>query len=146
MFKKILNAVSGKSTDPVVSQSAKTILIVDDSEVDRKLYQSILIKKGYKVLVAQNGMEGIMLAKAGLPDLILLDFVMPDLQGPQVCYKLKNEADTKNIPVVFLTGLETPDSVIDSYEQGAEGYLKKPVGHGELIRQIEQIFEEVQSL
>lgn len=123
----------------------KTILVIDDSELDRHLAVSILQKRFY-VLTASDGMAGVRLARDKKPDLILLDFMMPGMTGSEVCRALKESVGTRDIPVIFLTSMDTPATVVDSFEQGAEIFLTKPVRSGELIRQIELTFQTALSV
>ncbi len=121
-------------------EKTQTILVIDDSDVDRRLSSGIL-KRRYHVLDASSSREGLALAREKKPDVILLDFEMPDLKGPEVCKMLKMENDTKDIPVVLLTAYDMPATVIDSFDGGADMYLTKPIHAGELFRQIELAME-----
>lgn len=118
----------------------KTVLVIDDSDVDRRLAVS-MIGKAFLPLAAASGLEGIALARERLPDVIVLDFMMPGMQGHEVCRVLKEDERTRHIPVIFLTGMDTPDTVVDSFKEGAETYLTKPIRPAELIRQIELALE-----
>ena len=132
MFKILSNRLFGNRGSTVTN----TILVVDDTETDRLFAQRVLEKKGYKIILASNGQMGIEMAKLHIPDLILLDFMMPDLNGPEVCKALKSNPKTENIPVIFLTSLETPSSVVDSFEKGADIFLNKPINANKLVAQI----------
>ena len=138
MFKEILRKILGSK--PLGKQA--TILVVDDSDVDRTFSLRTLSNRGYKILSAPNGETGVQMAKAHRPDLILLDYMMPDLNGPEVCHILKNDTTTKNIPVIFLTSLDTPKSVVDCFEQGAEIFLPKPIKASELLEQVRLTLSE----
>jgi CheY-like chemotaxis protein len=116
---------------------SKTILVIDDSAVDRKLYVGILEKR-LSVLEARSGREGLSLAKERRPDVILLDFELPDMKGPEVCQALKAEDSTKDIPIIMLTAYDMPAKVIDSFDCGVDMYLSKPVRSSELFKQVEQ--------
>jgi two-component system sensor histidine kinase/response regulator len=88
------------------------VLVVDDNEVNRDLYREALIAKGYKVLTADDGIKGLEAALRHVPDLILLDIMMPGMDGFKVCSKLKNTAATRDVPVIFITAkVETGDIV-----------------------------------
>jgi putative two-component system response regulator len=113
----------------------KTVLVIDDSEVDRTFALRVLAKR-YYVLSAPGAKEGIEMACKERPDLILLDYMMPEMNGPEVCRILKEDHGMKEIPVVFLTSMDTPQTVIDSLEQGAEAYLTKPIGARDLLEEI----------
>jgi len=126
------NGLFGKA-----EKSSKTILVIDDSAVDRKLYVGILGKR-LNVVEASSGRAGFNLAKERRPDVILLDFELPDLKGPEVCRMLKLEPLTKGIPIIMLTAYDMPAKVIDSFDCGVDMYLSKPVRSGELFKQVEQ--------
>ena len=118
------------------NQPSATILVVDDSETDRTFINRLLTKKGYKILSAENGQTALQMAKGFLPDLIVLDYMLPDISGPEVCKTLKSLPATQNIPVIFLTSLDTPVSVIECFKEGADIFLSKPVKTDELLQQI----------
>jgi CheY-like chemotaxis protein len=113
----------------------KTVLVIDDSEVDRTFALRVLAKR-YYTLSASGAKEGIEVACKERPDLILLDYMMPEMNGPEVCRILKEERGMSETPVVFLTSMDTPQTVIDSLEQGAEAYLIKPIGARDLLEEI----------
>ncbi len=115
----------------------KNILTIDDDLSQRVMIQRTLEKSGLKVLMAEDGRLGIEMAQAQKPDLILLDVVMPGLNGNEVCRRLKSDSRTKDIPVVFLTSMDTPKEVIEHYDVGGEIHLTKPINPKELISQIE---------
>ncbi len=119
-----------------------TILVIDDSEVDQKIVGSAVRRGGYSLLTAYDGTSGIALAHQHKPNLIVLDYNLPDIQGPEVCKLLKNEEDTRKIPVLFLTSLTSPGSIIDCYEQGAENYLAKPIKPKFFLKQIDQALKD----
>lgn len=114
----------------------RKVLVIDDSVVDRTFSTKILSSL-YEVMSAENGASGIAMASEHRPDLIVLDYEMPGLNGPQVCAELKKDAQLKDIPVVFLTGRDKPSSVINSFQEGADVFLTKPVSKAELLRQVE---------
>ncbi len=140
-FKKIKDAFF-KTTESSRSRNRKTILVVEDSKVDQALIVSILRRKGWIPLLAEDGESGLKIAKEEKPDLVLLDFKLPGISGKDVCQALKNNAKTKSIPIIFLTGKDTPDHVIDCYEVGADYYLAKPLNASSLIHQMELTFQE----
>ena len=121
---------------PKIDTPTETILVVDDNATDRTLVLNILAKKGYKTLSASDGESAIKMAESLLPDLVILDYMMPGKNGPDVCHILKEKPSTQNIPVIFLTSLDTPISVIECFKEGAEIFLSKPVKPGELLEQI----------
>ncbi len=114
----------------------KKILVVDDSPTERYFMVELLTKSGYEVIVAQNGEEGIAKAKEELPDLVLMDVVMPGLNGYQATRTLTRDERTKNIPIIFLTSKGQETDKIWGLRQGAQDYLVKPVNGAELLAKI----------
>ncbi len=102
-----------------------TILIVDDTKTNLDILGDAL-KPLYKISVALNGKSALTIAKRVLPDLILLDIMMPEIDGYEVCRQLKGEAATENIPVIFLTALDQVDAKSKGFELGAVDYVTKP--------------------
>src|SRR5438105_1773055 len=101
----------------------KTILVVDDSPTDHRLMREPLEKRGYRILSAANGEEGLEAAKREKPDLILLDVIMPKLNGYQVCRQVKTTPETKAIKIVLIS---SKDQEIDKFwglKQGADAYV-----------------------
>lgn len=114
----------------------KKILVVDDSPTERHLMVELLTKHGYQVLTAESGEEGIIKAKAELPDLILMDVVMPGLNGYQATRTLTRDEATKSIPVIVCTSKGQETDKIWGLRQGAQDYMVKPVNGEELIAKI----------
>ena len=137
---KIFDLFFGKQKKPVLSD--KKILVIDDGEVERQFISRTLDKGGYQVKTAESGELGLEAVQQEVPDLIILDFVMPGINGDEVCKRLKNDERTQKVPVVFLTGSVKPSSVISSFDSGAEYYLAKPIGANELLKQVEMILAE----
>ena len=114
----------------------KKILVVDDSPTERHVLVELLTKNGYKVITAENGEEGIEKAKAELPDLVLMDVVMPGLNGYQATRTLTRDEATKHIPVIVSTSKSQETDKIWGLRQGAQDYLVKPVNSEELLSKI----------
>ncbi len=111
-----------KSADEV-----KTLLLVDDAPANIQIANSIL-KDSYKIRVATNGAKALELASVTpLPDLILLDVMMPEMDGYEVCTRLKTSAETRDIPVIFLTGQTEIEDETKGFEVGAVDYIHKPL-------------------
>lgn len=141
MFEKVAQffGVKRASQEDFVS---RRILIVDDNEIDLKLIQNTVEKIGHQALTAENGKIGYEIAKRERPDLILSDCKMPVMDGVDMCKQLKEGSDTKNIPLIFLTNVKTPKTVIECFDMGVENYICKPVKPKVLSAQIKTIFEE----
>ena len=114
----------------------RTILLVDDDEAIRKVVGFRLKQAGYRVLTASSGEEGLQIAAAQQPDLILLDIMMPKMKGRDACARLKADPKTSRIPVIFLTALGLADHVKAGMDLGAEDYIVKPFESGELKERI----------
>lgn len=117
----------------------ETILIVDDEPDLTELIKTVLQKKGYKTLVAENGIRALELAQKHIPTLILLDIMMPELDGFAVCQKLRDNFYTSHIPIIVLTCREELDSKIKGLTIGADDYVTKPFNFSELIARIKAV-------
>jgi twitching motility two-component system response regulator PilH len=109
------------------------ILIVDDSPTEVHVLKTMLERNHYKVSTAKSGEEGIHIAKTARPDLILMDIVMPGLNGFQATRELSNEPSTAKIPVIIVTTKDQETDRVWASRQGARGYIVKPVKESELI-------------
>jgi len=116
--------------------SIRRILIVDDSATERHMLSDLLTKAGYDVLASDNGEDAIVKAREVKPDLILMDVVMPGLNGFQATRAISRDADTKNIPIVLCTSKSGETDKIWGMRQGARDYLVKPVDQAELLAKI----------
>ncbi|MFZ2269393.1 MAG: response regulator [Azonexus sp.] len=114
----------------------KNILVVDDSPTERFFVVDLLTKAGYLVSTAENGEEGIAKAKAEKPDLILMDVVMPGLNGYQATRTLTRDEATKGIPVIVCTSKGQETDKIWGLRQGAVDYLVKPLNPEELLQRV----------
>lgn len=117
----------------------KKILVVDDSPTDRQYMLETLAKRGYQVVTAENGEDAIVKAKAELPDLILMDVVMPGLNGYQATRQITRDDATKHIPVIMCTSKGAETDKIWGMRQGANDYLVKPVDAAQLLAKIAQL-------
>ncbi|QRP67414.1 response regulator [Acinetobacter pittii] len=114
------------------------ILIVDDSPTETFRFKEILTKHGYDVLEASNGADGVTLAKAEQPDLVLMDVVMPGVNGFQATRQITRDEDTKHIPVVIVSTKDQATDRVWGKRQGAIDYLIKPIEEYQLIDVIKQ--------
>lgn len=119
--------------------AVKKILIVDDSPTERTFLESMLTKAGFTVVQASSGEEGVEKAKVELPDLVLMDVVMPGLNGFQATRAITREETTKHIPVFICTTKDQETDKIWGMRQGAKDYLVKPVNAGDLIAKIKAL-------
>ena len=104
----------------------KKILVIEDDEDIQELLKYNLTKEGYQYLGTTSGSKGLQQAKLKQPDLIILDIMLPDLDGLEVCKKLKKEEKTENIPVIMLTAKSEEMDIVMGLELGAEDYITKP--------------------
>ncbi len=113
------------------------ILVVDDDERTRRMMEAMLIPQGYSVTMAKDGREGVETACREKPDLILMDLMMPVMDGFAACYEIKKNAATRSIPVFMLTAVGSARNKQMAQEVwGANGYLTKPVDLEELLNTI----------
>ena len=116
-----------------------TVLIVDDSPTEVHVLKTMLEKNGYSVLSATSGEQGVALAKERKPDLVLMDIVMPGLNGFQATRQLTTSPETAHIPVVIITTKNQETDRVWGMRQGAKDYLTKPVSEQELINKIKTV-------
>ncbi|HEY6095892.1 MAG TPA: response regulator [Gallionellaceae bacterium] len=114
----------------------KQILVVDDSATERHIIGEILTKQGYTVSFAEDGESGVAKTKADLPDLVVMDVVMPGLNGFQATRAITSDEATKHIPVIICTTKGQETDKIWGERQGAKDYVTKPVDGAELLRKI----------
>lgn len=115
-----------------MASSPATLLIVDDEPQVRKLLETLLHHEGYQTLTASSGEEALMLVAQQPPDLILLDIMMPGMDGYEVASQLKSNDATANIPIIMLSALSEPSARLSGLETGAEEFISKPVERVEL--------------
>jgi two-component system alkaline phosphatase synthesis response regulator PhoP len=111
----------------------KVILIVEDDPKSLTLTKDLLKVSGYTTIQATDGKQGVELAKAAKPDLILMDIMMPKMDGYTACHDIKADQATKSIPVVMLTAVGYELNKKLAKQVGADGYVTKPLGRQELI-------------
>lgn len=114
------------------------ILVVDDSPTEMFRFKEILNKNGFEVLEASNGADGVTLAQAELPDLVLMDVVMPGVNGFQATRQIARGTATKHIPIVIVSTKDQDTDRVWGKRQGAIDYLTKPIDESQLISVIKQ--------
>jgi twitching motility two-component system response regulator PilH len=115
---------------------SQKILVVDDSLSQRLVLNALLAKAGHTVILANDGEEGVAKAKSELPDLIIMDIVMPGLNGFQATRAITNDETTWHIPVILLTSKDMDSDRVWALRQGATAFMNKPVDHDELLNLI----------
>jgi two-component system, OmpR family, alkaline phosphatase synthesis response regulator PhoP len=119
------------------------ILVVDDEEDIRELIQLNLSHEGFKVLMCETGEQALEKAGSELPDLIILDLMLPGIDGFEVCKKLKSNMKTENIPVVMLTAKGEETDVVTGLEVGADDYITKPFSGKVLVARVRRLLRKV---
>jgi len=116
----------GKKQPPRSDAAGERILVVDDSARNLKLMQALLVSQGYEVLTVESGVEALGMVAQSDIDLVLLDVMMPEMDGFEVCRRLKGSESTRLIPVVLVTALDDAASMLKGIEAGADDFLTKP--------------------
>lgn len=119
------------------------ILIAEDEAVESELLKQVISKEGYEVLLTKNGQEALDKVEDFNPDLILLDINMPVKNGYDTCRELRLNANTRDIPVLFLTTNQTNEQVMEGFESGAVDYIFKPFSLDKLKERIKKNLEEI---
>lgn len=140
---KLINISEGdqRMTD---DQKVKRIVYIEDDQEMIELVTLILSRRGYEVIGAQGGRNGLEVALAQTPDLILLDLMMPDIDGWEVFQQLKNHEQTRHIPVIVITAKAQPiDRVLGLHIAKVDDYIAKPFHPQELVNSIESVLNNV---
>ena len=124
---------------------SKKILIVDDDLLIRRLLQHNLKKAGYRVSVANNGCKALKIVKKDKPDLIISDVVMPKMDGLELCKKLREDLDTKLIPIILMTSNTQIQEKLKGFKFGADDYLTKPFHLEDLLVRVDSLLERKDS-
>lgn len=118
---------------------SKKILVVDDSETDNKALCDLVRSEGYEVLAAFTGEDGVKMAQEHKPDVVLMDVVMPGMNGFQACKQIVRGEATAGIPVLMVSNKHQQTDVIWAEKQGAKGYFSKPVDEKKLFTKMREI-------
>jgi len=117
------------------------VLLVEDEKSIVTLIKYNLEKEGFKVFCAETGEDGLKIIKEKIPDLVILDWMLPDLSGVEVCRQIKKDKKLKNIPILILTAKGEPDDKIKGLEVGADDYVTKPFNNKELLLRIKSLIK-----
>jgi DNA-binding response OmpR family regulator len=117
------------------------VLIVDDEKVIREVLEAYFVKEGWKVLFASNGVEGLKQVKDQSPDLIVLDLMLPDISGEEVCRLVRKDS---NIPILMLTAKSAEDDLINGLVIGADDYVTKPFSPREVVVRVKALIRRAQ--
>lgn len=119
----------------------KKILVVDDDPYILMSLEFLMKKSGYDVMIARNGKEALELIEKQMPALLLLDIMMPDVDGYEICRQVKSSEKLKEIKVVFLSAKTKETDIQKGYDLGAALYVKKPFSTRELVKQINDLLK-----
>jgi DNA-binding response OmpR family regulator len=133
------NSLEGERSDLV---SRKKILIVEDEESLLKLESILLTSKGYEVRGAPNGQAALSAIEEDLPDLVLLDIMLPEIDGFEVCRRIKNDDRTRHIPVIMLTAKKSREDMARGEKVGADWYITKPFKSAMVIETIQRFLSK----
>lgn len=117
----------------------KRILVIEDEPDIRELIAYNLSREGYQVSEAEDGESGLDKARRELPDLVLLDLMLPRLSGVEVCRRLKSEAQTQGLPVIMVTAKGDEDDVVSGFDTGADDYIPKPFSPKVLLARVKAV-------
>lgn len=122
-------------------EKARKILIADDEPMGQQLLEAVFFSEKYELHFVENGKKALDTALTLVPDLILLDVMMPEMDGFEVCKKIRNEEKTNSIPVLLITALDDRDSRMRGLESGANDYISKPFDRNEILTKVRNIFK-----
>lgn len=122
-----------------MNKNQSTILIVDDDPSNRETLVSILEPEGYRLVTAADGYQAVEWANAFQPDVVLLDVMMPGMDGFEVCRSIRSKAQLAEVPILFLTALDDQQSLLSGFESGADDFITKPFNRHELRARLKNI-------
>ncbi|GLY00362.1 MULTISPECIES: response regulator [Actinoplanes] len=122
--------------------AAPTVLIADDDPGTRDLIAFFLRKAGYRTITAEDGRDALEVLGEVRPDLVVLDMVMPELDGVSLCSRIQADAATAGVPVIMMSGKATRDDIMSAFDSGAVEYLDKPVVPGDLVSLLRQFLPD----
>lgn len=122
-----------------------SILIVDDEPMTRNLLRLMLERAGFEISEAEDGLKALLMVAEQPPDVLLLDVMMPNMDGLTVCEKLRARPETAVLPIILLSARTSPESVKAGIEAGATRYLGKPISHEQLIQTVRDVLENIPS-
>jgi pilus assembly protein CpaE len=131
---------SGVESGPARS-GRREILIAEDDPLNRVLLATFLEEAGYRVGVANNGLQALKLIRDGMPDLVITDVNMPEMNGLELCRRLRSHHKMARIPIIMLSGLTAPPEILAGYAEGADDYVGKPVDFAVLLAKVEALLQ-----
>jgi two-component system cell cycle response regulator DivK len=139
-YQESMRTIEGRG--PRVGSAIKTVLIVEDNELNMKLFHDLLDAHGYRTLQTRNGMDALRLARDQRPDLILMDIQLPEVSGLEVTKWLKEDDELCRIPVVAVTAFAMKGDEERIRQGGCEAYISKPISVGTLIDTVRRFIGE----
>jgi two-component system alkaline phosphatase synthesis response regulator PhoP len=121
--------------------SRKKILLVDDSATTLMMEQMVLRGQPYQIVTAKNGREAVATAASERPDLILLDVVMPEMNGFEACRQIRQQESTRDVPIIMVTTKGEEQNVEAGFESGCNDYITKPINGAELLTKVRGFLE-----
>ncbi len=131
-----MSELSAKELTPDTQDEEIVVLIVDDNENNLQITAQVIHNAGYQVLLASNGVHALELATEEYPDIILLDIMMPGMDGLEVCRRLQSDENLCNIPVIFLSAMDEDESIETGLEIGGSDYVTKPFSEKVLLARL----------
>lgn len=122
-----------------------SVLIVDDEPITRNMLRLILERAGFDIVEAEDGLMALLIVAEQKPDVILLDVMMPNMDGLTVCRKLRSNANTATLPIVLLSAKTSSEDMASGLAAGANKYLGKPVSREDLVRTIREVLQSLPS-
>ncbi len=120
---------------------SKSILVVDDEPMTRTLLRMMLAPADFQVFEAEDGLDAVTKSKKNIPDLIIMDVMMPNMNGLEACQSIRDDAETTHIPVIILSAKTTPQAVEAGLAAGATRYLTKPVSRTVLLQIVNEVLD-----
>lgn len=122
----------------MTAEQRKKILIVDDERLTRAILQRHIVLAGYDVIVASNGQEAMQKIQEVTPDLVVVDLVMPDMNGFEMCRRIRSNEQTKKTPLIVVSALQSQADIDEAKSSGADVYMTKPIKSDEFISQVKR--------
>ncbi|MCK4547058.1 MAG: response regulator [Candidatus Eisenbacteria sp.] len=122
--------------------SKKSILVIEDTKSVRQIVAAMLLEEGYEVITAIDGKDGLEMAKRERPDLVVLDVMLPEMNGYEVCCRIKFDEQYEHIPVILLTARRKEADRRKAAQTGADVYLTKPFERDQLMQEVKRLLEQ----